>query len=115
VSFNERRCGDVTILDMGGRLTYTSGTVMSQRVRSLAEVGPEHVVLNLGAVSYIDSAGLGALVEAFTMLRHRGGVLKLLNPTERTRRLLEITGLATLVATFDSESAALASFASHPA
>jgi anti-sigma B factor antagonist len=115
MGFNERRFGDVTILDLAGRLTYTSGSAMNQRIRGLAGGGPEGVVLNLEEVSYIDSAGLGAVVEAFTTLRHRGGALKLLNPTKRTVRLLEITGLASIVATFHSESAALASFATGPA
>lgn len=111
MSFNERSVGSVTILDLVGRLTYTAGVEMGQRVLSLSERGPLHVVLNLEEVSYIDSAGLGAMVEAFTRMKAGGGTLKFLNPTARTRHLLDITGLASLVSTYDDEAVAVASFA----
>ena len=49
------------------------------------------------------------MIEAFTVARQKAVRLSLLNPTGRTRHLLEITGLARIVETFDSEAAALAS------
>ena len=82
---------------------------MGRLVQAHLVGGATQLVLNLERVSYIDSAGLGAMVEAFSMARHKAVRLKLLNPTERTRHLLEITGLARIVETFDSEAAALAS------
>ncbi len=106
---NERMIAGVTILDLEGRLTFTAGAEMGRRVQALLVGGTTQLVLNLEDVSYIDSAGLGAMVEAFTVARHKAVRLKLLNPTERTRHLLEITGLARIVETFDSEAAALAS------
>jgi anti-sigma B factor antagonist len=99
----------VTILDLEGRLTFTSGAEMGRRVQALLVGGTTRLVLNLEDVSYVDSAGLGAMIEAFTVARHKAVRLKLLNPTEGTRHLLEITGLARIVETFDSEAAALAS------
>ena len=80
---------------------------MGRRIEALLAGGATHLVLNLEGVSYVDSAGLGAMVEAFTVARHKAVRLTLLNPTERTRHLLEITGLARIVETFDSEAAAL--------
>ena len=111
MSIKERSIGSVTILDLVGRLTYTAGMEMGQRVQSFSQRGPVNVVLNLEQVSYIDSAGLGAMVDAFTRMRSGGGALKFLNPTARTRHLLDITGLATLVSTYDDEASAVASFA----
>jgi anti-sigma B factor antagonist len=99
----------VTILDLEGRLTFTSGAEMGRRVQALLVGGATQLVLNLEDVSYVDSAGLGAMVEAFTVARHQAVRLTLVNPTVRTRHLLEITGLARIVETFDSEAAALAS------
>jgi anti-sigma B factor antagonist len=110
MSFNERSVGSVIILDLAGRLTYSAGLEMGERLQVLSAQGPEHVLLNLQDVSYIDSAGLGAMVEAFTRVQGRGGALKFLNPTDRTRHLLEITGLTTIVSMFDDESSAVASF-----
>ena len=82
---------------------------MGRLVQALLVGGATELIVNLERVSYIDSAGLGAMVEAFTVARSRAVRLKLLNPTERSRNLLEITGLAKVVETFDSEAAALAS------
>ncbi len=82
---------------------------MGRRIQALMVGGATQLVLNLEDVSYVDSAGLGAMVEAFTLARHKAVRLTLLNPTERTRHLLEITGLSRIVETFDSEAAALAS------
>jgi anti-sigma B factor antagonist len=109
LGLNERMIAGVTILDLEGRLTFTAGAEMGRRVQALLVGGTTQLVLNLEDVSYVDSAGLGAMVEAFTVARHKAVRLKLLNPTERTRHLLEITGLARIVETFDSEVAALAS------
>ena len=112
MDFNERTIAGVTVLDLKGRLTFTSGAVMGRRIQALLVGGATRLVLNREDVSYVDSAGLGAIIEAFTMARHRAVRLTLVNPTERTRHLLEVTGLARIVETFDSEAAALASYAS---
>lgn len=110
MAFKERIVDGVTILDLDGRLTYSAGTEMSRRLHTLATQTPHRIVLNLENVSYIDSAGLGAMVAAFTAVKQRGGLLKFLNPSARSLHLLEITGLDKLIETFDSESAAVASF-----
>jgi anti-sigma B factor antagonist len=110
VKLNERTIAGVTILDLEGRLTFTSGSDMGRRVQALLAGGTTQLLLNLEGVSYVDSAGLGAIVEAFTVSQHKAVKLKLLKPTERTRHLLEITGLARIVESFDSESAAIASW-----
>lgn len=110
MAFSERHIQDVTILDFEGRLTYTAGEDLSRRITALASNGA-NVVLNLAGVSYVDSAGLGAIVNAFTKLRDTGGGLAFLNPTLRTQHVLDITGIASLVKTFPSEQLAIASYA----
>jgi anti-sigma B factor antagonist len=111
MSFTERHVGGVTIIDLAGQLTETAGDEMWGRVRGLAAAGGTHVVLNLASVSYVDSAGLGAMVASFVALKTVGGVMKLLKPTARTRQLLNITTLSRVMDTYESESAAIASFA----
>ena len=61
-------------------------------------------------MSYVDSAGLGELVQAYVTARKRDGSLKLLNVTKRLRDLLVVTRLLTVFETFDSEEEAIASF-----
>ena len=108
--FDERTSQDITILDFEGRLTFTAGVELSRRITSLAIQNVTKVVLNLERVSYVDSAGLGAIVGAFTELRRRNGELKFVNPSTRTQHVLEITGIAALIATFATEAAAIHSF-----
>jgi anti-sigma B factor antagonist len=110
LELKERTIAGVTILDLEGRLTFTSGSDLGRRVQTLLVGGTTQLLLNLEHVSYVDSAGLGAIVEAFTVAQHKAVRLKLLNPTERTRHLLELTGLAKIVESFDSEAAAIASW-----
>jgi anti-sigma B factor antagonist len=109
--FDERHIQDITILDFEGRLTFTAGVELSRRITSLANANTTKVVLNLERVSYVDSAGLGAIVSAFTQLRGGAGGLKFVNPSARTQHVLEITGIAKLVETFTSERLAVASYA----
>ena len=110
MAFAERHIDDVVILDLSGQLTELSGNDMWERIRELAAAGDHHILLNLADVPYIDSSGLGAMVASFVAMKCVGGALKLLNPTRRTRQLLAVTALTTLLQPFDTEALALASF-----
>ena len=113
--FTERYIDGVTILDLNGQLTELAGTEMWERIRGLAAAGDRQILLNLADVSYIDSSGLGTMVASFVAMKGVGGALKLVNPTRRTRALLVVTALATVMQAFDSEVLALASFATADA
>jgi len=67
-------------------------------------------LLNLADITYIDSSGIGELVSAFTTVKNRGGVLKLVNLTKKMHDLLQITKLYTVFDVYDDETSALASF-----
>jgi anti-sigma B factor antagonist len=64
----------------------------------------------MGDVRYVDSGGIGELVESFTAARHRGGAIKLLNVTQRLNDLLVITKLLNVFECFETEEEALDSF-----
>ncbi len=66
--------------------------------------------MNLGDVSYVDSAGIGELVSSYTTVTNQGGQFKLLNLTKKIRELLAITKLLTVFDSFDDETAAVGSF-----
>jgi len=107
----ERFVGDVTVLDLTGRMTFLQGdTSFRQRIQSLVERGHRRVLVNLAGLSYVDSAGLGELVHAQTELVKAGGRLKLSGPSKRMRDLLTATRLLTVLDTFDAEEDALGSF-----
>jgi anti-sigma B factor antagonist len=111
MEMNERESGGVTILDLSGRITQGGGDlVLKDKLQSLVQQGRKNVLLNLADVSYIDSAGLGALVSAHTTLTREGGRVKLANVTKRLQDLLSITKLHLVFDTFDSEEAAVQSY-----
>src|SRR4029077_3585022 len=75
-----RLVGGVTIVDLSGRIVLGEGSAgLRDLVRDLVSEGIKKILLNLHNVDYIDSSGLGELVNAFTSMRSQGGELKLLN------------------------------------
>lgn len=110
---HERAVGDVTIIDVNGRMTLGEGQeLLRDKVNSLIQQGQKKLVLNLAEVPYIDSAGLGEIVRTYTTVSRQGGALKLLSLTKRIQDLLAITKLLTVFETFDSEADAVGSFGS---
>jgi len=111
ITISERQAGDVTVLDMQGKVTIGEGSVtLRNAIRRLLVEGKNKILLNLGSVGYIDSSGIGELVSSFTAVKKEGGTLKLLNLTQKIQDLLAITKLLTVFDTFDDEASALASF-----
>ena len=107
----ERESGRVTILDLAGKVTLGDGdTLLKDKLHSLLHQGKKDVLLNLGQVSYVDSAGLGAIVSAYTTMTREGGNLKLSNVTKKLQDLLSITKLLTVFETFDNEDEAVRSY-----
>jgi len=117
ITISERRIGDVTILDLRGRLVFDEGDIScAERIDSLIREERIQIVVNLQDVSYIDSAGVGALVSKYVTLRKRGGNLKLMCLSERVRHVLSIAQLFGVFESFESEELAIRSFAPvHPA
>jgi anti-sigma B factor antagonist len=107
----ERIIGDVTLLDLKGKMTLGEGDeLLKDKINSLIHQGKKKLLLNLEGVPYIDSAGLGEIVRTYTTVSRQGGNLKLVNLTKRITDLLSITKLLTVFETFDNEPEALKSF-----
>jgi anti-sigma B factor antagonist len=108
---HDRLVGDVTVIDVNGRMTLGEGQeLLRDKVNSLIQQGQKKLVLNLAEVPYIDSAGLGEIVRTYTTVSRQGGALKLLSLTKRIQDLLMITKLLTVFETFDTETDAVGSF-----
>lgn len=111
LNINVRQSGEVTILDLDGRITLGEATaMMREEIRQLVTQGNTKILLNLANVSYIDSSGLGDLVGSFATVTNKGGRLKLLNLQKKVHDLLQITKLLTVFEVFTNEAAALRSF-----
>lgn len=106
-----RQIGDVSFVDLHGRITLGENTgVLRDEVRTLLSQGVKKIVFNMAGVNYIDSAGLGELVGAYTTVRNQEGSLKLLNLQGKMRDLMQVTKLYTVFFVFEDEVAALESF-----
>jgi len=110
---NERRIGNVTVLDLKGRVRIGGTTVALHRtIRSLIQEGKLLILLNLAEVSHVDSCGLGELIASYISLRNKGGEIKLMRLTESLRELMSVTKLLAVFDVYESESEAVESFGS---
>jgi len=112
MQIDQRTSGDVAIVVISGDITLSKGgdVLLKDKVQSLLQQGHRKILLDMGGVAYVDSAGLGQLVQVYATTSHLGGSLKLLNTTKRIRDLLSITKLLMVFECHDEEAAALKSF-----
>ena len=110
MTVSERRVGGVTILDLAGGLKMRDGaTELGALVRRLIDQGRTRIILNVAGVEFVDSAGLGALVQAYVSATGASGAVRLLNTPKRLNDLLVITKLAKVLETSNDEAEAVAS------
>ena len=108
---NARHHGKVTVVDLSGKITIGDGDIkLRQAVNALLDEGRKNIILNLGGVSYMDSAGIGELVACHKRAVEKGGVIKILKPNEKLLDLFTITKLIEIFDIYDNEKDALKSF-----
>ena len=109
----ERAVGGVAVLDLSGKLALGDGDgLLKDKVNSLVHQGLKEIALNLGGLSYMDSAGLGELISVHSTATRAGGHIKIFNLTKRVSDLLAITKVLTVFDVFESEQETLNSFPS---
>jgi anti-sigma B factor antagonist len=111
LTIRERQAGDVTILDLEGKITEGGGTTaLRNAIRGLLDEGKRKILLNCKGVSNVDENGIGEMVASYTATTNKGGQLKLLNLPIAFKDLLMIAKFLTIFQTYDNEQEALASF-----
>jgi anti-sigma B factor antagonist len=113
LEITQRESNGICVLTLKGRLILgqESGGFRST-VENLLSSGVTRIVVNLEHANYIDSAGLGALIEAHRTTKAKGGKLKLAHLGPKFKEAMEIARLLPIFETFPTESAALQSFVS---
>ena len=108
-----RKVGDVTIVDFKGRLAVgVSDTIMPRVIDEILGDGSKKILLNLSEMDYIDSNGLGELVQAYRESHRKGASLRLLKPQDRVTKTLRLTNLLPMFTVYESEEEALKAFGS---
>jgi anti-sigma B factor antagonist len=111
LQITSRKAGNITILDLHGRIVIgSSNDALGTELRKLAETGPCDVIVNLAGVTQMDSSGISTLVRSFVSLERQGGGLKILNPTGHVKEVLELTRLIQSIPAFTDEAKAIAAF-----
>ncbi len=106
-----RKIGDISVVDVRGRITVGEGNIMLREVvTGLVENGNKRILLNLQGVEYVDSGGLGELVRTHTTLQKEGGQLKMVNVNQRVQELLSVTRLNKVFDVYKDEGSAVHSF-----
>ena len=106
-----RETEGVTVLGLKGKIVLGAEcNALRERVKHLLASNQKKILLDLGDVSFIDSAGVGTLVAFFTSTRAQGGTLKLVNLTKKFQETLQVTRLLTVFESFDDQAKAVASF-----
>lgn len=99
----ERQVGDVTILDLDGKITIGEGSVIfRETIRRLIDENKKKVVLNYAEVGYQDSSGNGELFSTYTTIVRAGGRICIANLTQKLQDLLTITKILTAFDAFES-------------
>jgi len=119
MNYSVRQEGDVTVLDLSGRISLGealafgpgSALLLHDLVRDLVSKGSEKILLNLRHVTYIDSSGLGGLVASMTTVQNQGGQMRVCNAIERVGDLMRMTHLDSVLNLYQEEATALQAFA----
>src|SRR5690348_10851497 len=110
LGLESRVSGDTVILRCYGRMVFgDEGAAFRERLRNML-IGTPKVVVDLAKVDYIDSTGLGILVELLISARGKGGEIKLVSPSERVQQVLYHTKLNTAFRIYRSDQEAIAAF-----
>ena len=93
----------VAVITLSGRLTLGADTAdLDAAVDSLLEKNEKKLVLDLTALEYADSSGIGMLISCLTKVHKSGGELKVAGANPRLRRIFSMTGVASLLPMFDT-------------
>ncbi len=111
MKIEKRKKGQVTILDLKGKILFGDGIdELRTSINTALKENEKNLLLNFAEVPYLDSTGLGEVVRSYTTLKKEGGAVKIVNLTNKVKDLLSVTKLITVFETFTNEDEAVKSF-----
>ncbi len=114
LSVEVRTVGDCTVVDVDGEVDVYTAPRLREKLTEVAGAGKHHLVIDLDAVDFLDSTGLGVLVGALKRVRAEDGFVRLVCNTERLLKILRITGLSKVFAMYDSVEDAVSDTGQSP-
>ena len=105
---------DYTVVAVGGEIDVYSAPKLREKLISLVESGSYHLIIDMEAVEFLDSTGLGVLVGGLKRVRAHDGWIDLVCTQGRILRIFRITGLSRVFNIYDSVVDAIAAHAAPP-
>lgn len=114
LSLDTFKTQEVTVVRCRGRIVFGKEADELRRILLSLLNESKRIVLDLGWVAYVDSAGLGTLVASFISARHHGAEIKFANPSPMTWKLLRTTNVDRLFEIHGSTDEAIHAFSNYP-
>jgi anti-anti-sigma factor len=108
MDINERRVRDVLIVGMTGMLDTLTARDTEPRLLNMIKDDDRRVLLNLGKLTYLSSAGLRVILQAAKLLKNRTGELRICNVSDNVKNVLNISGFHYMIKIYDTEAEAFA-------
>ena len=105
-----RQVGQVSVVEVSGKLTSLESGALSNSIAQLLKEGRKQILLNLKGLTYLDSSGIGDLVRTYMSVIKRGGEMKVVGLTDKVEEILKITQLYQVFQEFQDERSAMQSF-----
>jgi anti-sigma B factor antagonist len=111
LKMTNREVNGVSEVTLDGRIVLgEESNALRVKLKSLIAEGKKQIVLNMDNIKYIDSSGLGTLVDAHCSAKTQGALLRLCHLGSKFQEVLQITKLLAVFEVCDTEAAAVASF-----
>lgn len=95
------------VLDVSGEIDVYTAPQFKEAVNHILDSGQKHLIINMAGVTYMDSSGFGTLLSATKRIRPEGGTVSLVKVNSAIDRILRITRLSTVFATYDTVDEAI--------
>jgi anti-sigma B factor antagonist len=102
-----KRC---SVVSVSGRVDSNTAPTFEDALKKVIDGGQHNVILELGEVEFMSSAGLRGMVSSLKACKSGGGSLVIATPSSRVVEVLQLAGLTSLFAVFDDVTAAVGSF-----
>ena len=103
-----REVGETTVVAVGGEIDVYTAPKLRDKITELVGAGTYDIVIDLEAVEFLDSTGLGVIVGGLKKVRAHDGSLRLVCTQDRLLKIFRITGLAKVFDIHQSADAAVA-------
>lgn len=110
MEINESEMKRVQLFEVIGRVDSSNAAELGSALDRVVDDGKSNLVLDLGGVEYMSSAGLREMVRVLKRVRRGGGDLRIANPSPRVKEVLELAGLNTIFEIFPTQVEAVGSF-----